>query len=68
MEKCGNPNAARGALGSALAACSGCAGNYEDPDRTAWTDDQPDEPMDGDDQGDAPSAKSAMTIERNRME
>lgn len=64
MEKCGNPGALRGAWGSAVAACSGCAGDYEDPDRTAWTDDQLDEPMD-DDQGDALSAKSTMKIERN---
>src|SRR5580692_5496461 len=28
-----------GSLPQALSACSACAGNYEDPDRTAWTPD-----------------------------
>lgn len=34
-----------GRVTSALAtirACSACAGDYEDPDRTAWTPDNPD--------------------------
>lgn len=26
--------------GYSLRACSACAGDYEDPDRTAWTDDE----------------------------
>jgi hypothetical protein len=26
-----------------LRACSGCAGDYEDPDRTAWTEEDPEE-------------------------
>ena len=26
----------RAALSSGISACSGCAGDYEDPDRTAW--------------------------------
>jgi hypothetical protein len=26
-----------------MRACSACAGEYEDPDRTAWTPDSPDE-------------------------
>ncbi len=31
-----------------MRACSACAGNYEDPDRTAWTpDDGEDEERDG---------------------
>ncbi len=31
---------------SEMRACSGCAGDYEDPDRTAWTpdDEEEDEP------------------------
>ena len=50
MEKCGKvgrralataaQHAARGAGGEgAMRACSACAGDYEDPDRTAWTPD-----------------------------
>ena len=53
MEKCANLGGARGRSDSAVAACSGCAGDYEDPDRTAWSDEQLDEPIDDDDQGDA---------------
>jgi len=30
-----------------LRACSNCAGDYEDPDRTAWTDDEEIEPGEG---------------------
>jgi len=26
-----------------MRACSACAGDYEDPDRTAWTPDEPDD-------------------------
>jgi hypothetical protein len=26
-----------------MRACSACAGDYEDPDRTAWTPDDPDD-------------------------
>ena len=37
MENCGNPNAAGNATEDSLAACSACAGDYEDPDRTAGT-------------------------------
>jgi len=29
-----------------MSACSGCAGDYEDPDRTAW-DEAPDHPDQG---------------------
>jgi hypothetical protein len=28
---------------TAMHACSACAGNYEDPDRTAWAADDPDD-------------------------
>lgn len=35
VEKCGKEN--RGG-GTALRACSACAGDYEDPERTAWPD------------------------------
>ncbi len=31
-----------GAASQALRACSACAGDYEDPDRTAWTPDSED--------------------------
>lgn len=53
VEKCGNLGDPRALPAKALAACSACAGDYEDPDRTAWADDQLDEPIDDDDQGDA---------------
>jgi hypothetical protein len=35
-----------------LHACSACAGDYEDPDRTAWTANE----ADGDEREDAPEA------------
>lgn len=31
---------------AALRACSACAGDYEDPDRTAWTDDASEDEQD----------------------
>lgn len=31
-------NASRGTPLAEYRACSACAGDYEDPDRTAWTD------------------------------
>jgi hypothetical protein len=37
---------------AAVCACSACAGDYEDPDRTAWTPDENDD-EDGDDAGQA---------------
>jgi hypothetical protein len=37
---------------AALHACSACAGDYEDPDRTAWTANV----ADGDEREDAPEA------------
>lgn len=33
---------APGVISQALRACSACAGDYEDPDRTAWTTDSED--------------------------
>lgn len=37
MENCGNLRAdVRGAVQPAWRACSACAGDYQDPDRTAW--------------------------------
>ena len=36
-----------------IEACSACAGDYEDPDRTAWTPDETDE----DEVGDAASVR-----------
>ena len=38
MENCGNPLEARGLVPAAWDACSVCSGDYEDPDRTAWCD------------------------------
>jgi hypothetical protein len=40
-ETCGEP----GDLQSPLRACSACAGDYEDPDRTAWTPDEDEEDL-----------------------
>lgn len=38
MENCGNPGVVS-PFGTALrSACSACAGDYQDPDHTAWTD------------------------------
>ena len=42
-----------GAIGaSEMRACSACAGDYEDPERTAWTPDDVEDP----EVGDAPAA------------
>jgi hypothetical protein len=38
--------------GSAVGACSGCAGDYEDPDRTAWEDEE----EEGEEAGDEPGS------------
>ena len=69
MEKCGNPGGPAKPFRVTLAACSGCAGNYEDPDRTAWADNQIDEPSDepsnDDDHVGALRLESKTTIERN---
>jgi hypothetical protein len=34
-----------GSLQAPLHACSACAGDYEDPDRTAWTPDEEEEDL-----------------------
>ena len=50
MEKCGNlGRAAATVVSGVVSACSACAGDYEDPDRTAWTDEWDDM---GEDEGD----------------
>lgn len=36
-----------------LRACSACAGDYEDPDRSAWTDNEDIEPEDSEAEGDS---------------
>ena len=44
-----------------LRACSSCAGDYEDPDRTAWTEDAaPDE-----DDGEQPTPGDELPVPRN---
>lgn len=48
MEKCGNHERAESEKPGGLAACSACAGDYEDPDRTAWRTDE-EEIVDDDD-------------------
>ena len=40
MENCGNRCGPQVNTGEALTACSACAGDYEDPDRAAWTADE----------------------------
>jgi hypothetical protein len=37
VEKCGNHEGTESAKTNALEACSACEGDYEDPDRTAWS-------------------------------
>ena len=42
--------------------CSGCAGDYEDPDSTAWEEDsEEEEPEQGPDGSKAGSARSELT-------
>ena len=52
MESCGNPGGAGERAVGRLAACSACAGDYEDPDRTAWR-----ESIDDEDHGEAVNAR-----------
>ena len=40
MENCGNPGGPQVNTGEVMTACSACAGDYEDPDRSAWTGDE----------------------------
>ena len=50
MESCGNSDCGEAAAQkNPLAACSACAGDYEDPDRSAWSDDD----LDGDEDDDS---------------
>lgn len=49
MENCGKPEGARGHAQIEARACSACAGDYEDPDRTAWGAAEEDEPAPGED-------------------
>ena len=46
VEKCGNLGGARGSGSLAIAACSACAGDYEDPERSAWVADEGDDDED----------------------
>jgi hypothetical protein len=62
-EKCGNLGGLRGPTCEAIAACSACAGDYEDPDRTAWSEDQRDE---ADESGNA--QEQGNTVERTQSE
>ena len=39
MENCANLGDSHSSARKAMVACSGCAGDYEDPDRSAWTAD-----------------------------
>jgi hypothetical protein len=45
---------AGGLLEPPVQACSACAGDYEDPDRTAWAANEPEEAPDECGEGDAP--------------
>jgi hypothetical protein len=40
VENCGNPRGQQVNTGEAMTACSACAGDYEDPDRSAWSADE----------------------------
>ena len=55
VEKCGNRPGDL-VVTSALTACSACAGDYEDPDRTAWRESENEKEDDADDEN-APSAE-----------
>ncbi len=48
-----------------LNACSGCAGNYEDPDRSAWGPDEEDE-EDGDEAKDGARVKKGILVLKKR--
>jgi hypothetical protein len=47
-----------------LRACSSCPGDYEDPDRTAWTDCPGEEDDRGDDGGDARTPADELPVPR----
>jgi hypothetical protein len=50
---CDDGTAVSGRRGAAeMRACSACAGDYEDPDRTVWAPDEPDEESGGETPGD----------------
>jgi len=57
VEKCGNPEESETIAECPLAACSACAGDYEDPDRTAWNADESDQ---------ATEAQEALEVEKER--
>ena len=61
VEKCGNRSRDLFTAG-ALTACSACAGDYEDPDRTAWRVDENENADDDDDAnpGERPSVKTTL--------
>jgi hypothetical protein len=65
VENCGNLEMPRAEETVALLACSACAGDYEDPDRTAWSDDR----GDGDDEteiaGDVVKTVSKASLRKN---
>jgi hypothetical protein len=62
VEKCGNLGSVQGKAAGVLGACSACAGDYEDPDRTAWGDDDGD--SDSDDGDDAEAIQEIAVTER----
>ena len=51
MENCGNPCGPQVNTGEAMTACSACAGDYQDPDRTAWSVNEANEMDDEDSNG-----------------
>ena len=61
MENCGNPRGPQVNTGEVLTACSACAGDYEDPDRSAWTADEMNDVDDAD-------SKSEVSGEREEVD
>jgi hypothetical protein len=72
VENCGNLFVQRSAPGeaathSALSACSACRGDYQDPDRTAWREEEREYEDDLTDVEEVATAESAKDVfERNR--
>ena len=67
MEKCGNPEELETNAECALAACSACAGHYEDPDRTAWNADESEQADEGPEVLEAEKARQSSVVDRSQL-
>jgi len=61
VENCGNPCGPQVNTGEVMTACSACAGDYEDPDRSAWSADEMNDVDDAD-------SKSEVSGEREEVD